>query len=227
MNAICTTNFNFLKEKSVLLISKDINLIKNINYNLFENLKELEIVNSILNITSYSKYDLIIVDTDDNDLFIISSILSTSAKEIPVILITSEMHNKILDLSDYIKLRNIILKDINTDYIKYYVALTLKKTTIVNFNDGYYFDMNKDKLYCNGRDIKLTLLETQLFKYLIDNRKKIVSYEEIKNSVWGERKFTIFGMRNIINKIREKSYYDIITNVSKSGYIIQNYHIFS
>lgn len=227
MNAICTTSFNFLREKSVLLISEDKNLIKNINYNLFEDLKEIETVNSILNIANYSKYDLIIVDIDDNDLSIVSSILSSNAKEIPVILISSEIQNRILDLSDYIKLRNIILKDINTDYIKYYVALTLKKSTIINFNDGYYFDMNKDKLYCNGRVIKLTLLETQLFRYLIDNRNKIVSYEEIKNNVWDGKKFTIFGMRNIINKIREKSYYDIITNVSKSGYIIQNYHIFS
>lgn len=227
MNAYCTTSFDFLKEKRVLLISEDKELIKNTRYDLYNDLQELEQVNSLLNITNYSKYDLIIVDIDTNDLLVVSSILRSSAKDIPVIFVTSELENRILESSNNIKLRNIILKDTNIDLLKYYVAIVLKSTTIINFNDGYYFDMNKEEFFCNGKLVKLTALEIDLFKYLLNNRTRVVSYEEIKENVWADKKFTIFGMRNIINKIREKSYYDIISNISKSGYTIKNYHIFS
>ena len=227
MNAYCTTSFDFLRQKSVLLISEDKELIRNTKNDLYEELKDLEQVNSILNITDYSKYDLIIVDIDTNELSIVSSILEVNASDLPVIFVTSELENRILQLCDNIKLRNIIVKDMNSDLLKYYVAIVLKRTTIINFNDGYYFNMNKEEFYCNGKQIKLTALEIDLFKYLLNNRTRIVSYDEIKDNVWADRKFTIFGMRNIVNKIREKSYYDIINNVSKSGYTIKNYHIFS
>lgn len=225
MNAYCTNSFNFLEEKNILLITEDKELIKNTKYLLYENIKDFEQVSSILNITNYSKYDLIIVDIDNNELSIVSSILETSAKDIPIIFIASKFENSILELSENIKLKNIILKNSNTNLLKYYIALVLKENSIVNFNDGYYFNINKEELFCNKKLVKLTALEIDLFKYLLNNRNKIVTYDEIKKSVWHNKKFTIYGMRNIINKIREKSYYDIISNIPKKGYIIKNYHI--
>lgn len=220
-------NFDFLKEKNLLLISEDKNLIKAANHKLYEEVNDLEIISSILNITIYSKYDLIIVDTDYDDVSVTSSIIYNNAKEIPIIFVTNNIENNILEFTQKLNLKNILLKNINLDLIKYYVYIALKKSNIINFNDGYYFDLSENKLFWNNKEVNLTSLETDLFRYLLNNRSKIISYEEIKNKVWKERKFTIYGMRNIINKIREKSYYDIITNISKSGYTIKNFHIFS
>lgn len=225
MNAYCTNNFNFLEEKNILLITEDKELINDTKYLLYENTKDFEQVSSILNITNYSKFDLIIVDIDSNELSIVSSILETSAKDIPIIFITSKLDNSILHLSENIKLKNIVIKNVNTNLLKYYIALVLKESSIINFNDGYYFNTNKEEFFCNKKLVKLTSLEIDLFKYLLNNKNRVVTYDEIKKNVWHNKKFTIYGMRNIINKIREKSYYDIINNVPKIGYVIKNYHI--
>ena len=50
----------------------------------------------------------------------------------------------------------------------------------------------------------------------------IVSYEEIKNIVWAKNKFSIFGLRNTVKKIREKTNYKFIQNCSSKGYIMRS-----
>ena len=39
-----------------------------------------------------------------------------------------------------------------------------------------------------------------------------------KNNVWKDKKMTLFTLRNIIRNIREKTYHDLIKNVSNHGY---------
>lgn len=227
MNTQKTNAFEFLKNKSVLFISEDQEISKIAKEGLENCLKNLSISTSILTCKNFYEFDLVVVDIDNIEVSQISSILAKDAKDLPVIFISSNINNSIVECTNEIKLRNVILKDKNCDFLKYYVAIVLKKTGIVNFNDGFYFDMDTDQMFCNNKEIKLTNLEIDLFKFLLKNRSQIVTYDQIEASVWEGRKYTIYGMRNVVNKIREKTYYDIISNMSKNGYIIKNYYIFS
>ena len=218
-------SFNY-KNKSVVLLSIDEDFKKKISKTFLDSFDKLELVSSILNINDFNNYDLIIVDLDKNDLTLTSSILAQSAKEIPVIFAVSSLENRnFLSNEDGVFLNHIYLKTCDLQLLKYQIALTFKNNSTINLYNGFYFDVNKDILYENAKQVKLTLLELDLLKFLLKNRNKIVSYDEIKEIVWKDRKYTVYGMRNIVNKIREKTYYDIIVNKSKNGYIIENYHI--
>ena len=227
MNVQCSKNFDFLKEKNILLITED-EFVKNyIQENLLDIFSNIEYKKNSLSIESFSHYDLIVVDITCDNLTGILFDISSKAKDIPVIFITDEIDNSVLSYSKNIKLRNIVLKELNMDFLKYYITIILDKTNLIYFNNGFYFDLTSEKLFNKGRNIKLTTLETNLLKYLINHKNKIVSYDDIKNYVWKNNKFSIFGMRNVVKKIRDKSYYDIIDNLSKNGYTLKNYHIFS
>ena len=57
-------------------------------------------------------------------------------------------------------------------------------------------------------------------KLLISKRTEIVDYDMIKDVVWRGKDMSIYTMRNIVNKIRQKTYYEIIKNHSNKGYTI-------
>jgi DNA-binding response OmpR family regulator len=86
---------------------------------------------------------------------------------------------------------------------------------------GYYFDDYRETLFDkHNKKINLTSTELKLLKLIIDNRGDVISYEEIEEEVWRDKDMSLFTMRNVVNKIRQKSYPGIIRNVSGRGYIL-------
>ncbi|ADG93170.1 response regulator receiver protein [Arcobacter nitrofigilis DSM 7299] len=124
------------------------------------------------------------------------------------ILLKHYTHAEFKNLSDY-ELAYIIEKNI-----------PFKVTDIFNLNNGYYYCLATAKLYKNDNEILLTKLENKLLYFLIHNSTKIVSKEELENNVWRNRNKSIYAMRNLIKKIRDKTYYGIIKNISGVGYKI-------
>ena len=62
-------------------------------------------------------------------------------------------------------------------------------------------DINKS-VYINNNEVKLTSLEYKLLTYLIDNKQRLVTKEELFDNVWND-KFTGDGTLNVhIRKIR-------------------------
>jgi Fic family protein len=49
---------------------------------------------------------------------------------------------------------------------------------------------------------------------------KILMDDTIKDLVWKGKDMSIYTMRNIVNKIRQKTYYEIVRNHSSRGYTI-------
>lgn len=70
--------------------------------------------------------------------------------------------------------------------------------------------------------IILTDLEKQLIDLLIRNINKFVSSDEIIENLSRSKKMSIFSMRNIIKKIRDKTSKDFITVKSAVGYMIRS-----
>lgn len=94
------------------------------------------------------------------------------------------------------------------------------------FKNGYLYSLKDNRFYYQNREVALTKLELKLFEFLVKNINRIISYEEIREKVWENNSCTIYSVRNVINKIREKSYYEIISNFSKQGYTINNDYIY-
>jgi DNA-binding response OmpR family regulator len=88
--------------------------------------------------------------------------------------------------------------------------------------EGFYFDQYRDKVYSKtGRIVELTKLEYGVLKLIMDNKGKIVSYDQIHKNVWKEKPMSVFTMRNIVNKLRVKIHSKVFDNVSSKGYKIQ------
>jgi len=95
-----------------------------------------------------------------------------------------------------------------------------KRVDKICLNHGLYYDDYRERFYNAKGAISFTRFEFDLLKLLLDNHTKIIDYDEIKEKVWKEKKMSIFTMRNVVNKIRNKTYYEIIRNNSSSGYQI-------
>jgi DNA-binding response OmpR family regulator len=125
-------------------------------------------------------------------------------------------YQKLLKISSYNKLdkeayaKSIIKKDLdNNIYLEY----------------GYVYDLNKKSLVHNNDLIILTSFEEQLFEYLIKNIDRYVSSDEIIENIFKTKPMSIFAMRNLIKKIRDKTHKDLIIMKSSVGYMIKKLSI--
>ena len=92
------------------------------------------------------------------------------------------------------------------------------------YDDGNLkVDYINKTVYINNNEVKLTSLEYKLLTYLIDNKQRLVTKEELFDNVCND-KFTGDGTLNVhIRKIREQIEEDpnnpkYITTVWKEGY---------
>jgi DNA-binding response OmpR family regulator len=125
-------------------------------------------------------------------------------------------YQKLLKISSYNKLdkeayaKSIIKKDLdNNIYLEY----------------GFVYDLNKKSLVHNNDLIILTSFEEQLFEYLIKNMDRYVSSDEIIENIFKTKPMSIFAMRNLIKKIRDKTHKDLIIVKSNVGYMIKIFNM--
>jgi two-component system response regulator RegX3 len=93
-----------------------------------------------------------------------------------------------------------------------------------DFDDGYLrMDTVNKTVFVNGEEKKITSIEWKLLNYLIENKNRLVTKNEIFDNVWND-KFTTDGTLNVhIRKIREAIEKDAqdpkyIITVWKEGY---------
>ena len=93
-----------------------------------------------------------------------------------------------------------------------------------DFDDGYLkLDTVNKTVFVNGEEKKITSIEWKLLYYLIENKNRLVTKNEIFENVWND-KFTTDGTLNVhIRKIREAIEKDAqdpkyIITVWKEGY---------
>lgn len=100
----------------------------------------------------------------------------------------------------------------NEDYV-----VTDKK---FDLGEGFfYLDVLNGFLLKDNQVIETTRLENEVIKSIV-SKEGIITYEEIYKTVWKRKDVSIFTLRNIINKIRAKTYYNCIRNISNHGYDI-------
>ena len=87
-------------------------------------------------------------------------------------------------------------------------------------------ELNTDNLKAsaNGKDLNLTKTEFMLLKLFIENKGKVLSRDQIIDSVWGEEHYTESGsvdvyVRFLRSKITEFDDFEYIKTVRGAGYI--------
>ena len=108
--------------------------------------------------------------------------------------------------------------------LKRYAGNTADTSVKTDFDDGYLKTDSANKaVFVNGTEKKITSIEYKLLEYLIENKNRLVTKNEIFDNVWND-KFTTDGTLNVhIRKIREAIEKDpqdpkYIVTVWKEGY---------
>jgi len=97
-------------------------------------------------------------------------------------------------------------------------------TEKITFND-LTIDLNTKEVFINSKKIEITKTEYKLLLFLIDNSNRVVSREEIIDTIWEETPYITERTVDVhITRLRKKlgNYGHFITNKSGFGYRFDN-----
>ncbi len=224
-------NIRKLYNAKLLFVSGDSSVKETLEKDFDEYFRELKFVsnaNEAVSLAASNNYDLVVVDTVTEGLSFseLCSELSIIAPNLPKIVISGEDNSDNVVTAINNSAYTFISKPLRLIDIRLSVIMCLNQTKRgdkVEFQNGIYFDEYRDQFFKEGGVlIDFTRLEKGFLKLLIMKKDEVVDYDAIKDVVWKGKNMSIYTMRNIVNKIRQKSYYEIIRNHSNRGYVLDN-----
>lgn len=225
-------NIRKLYNAKLLIVSSDETIHETIENEFDDYFKELKIasnINDAMELACSNSYDMVIIDTDIKDVSFseLCSELANLAPTLPKIIISDSDDNEDIVTAINYSAYTFLSKPLRPKDIRLSVIMCLNQTKRgdkIEFQGGIYFDEYRDQFFkAGGTLVDFTRLEKSFLKLLISKRSDIVDYDLIKEVVWKGKDMSIYTMRNIVNKIRQKTYYEIIRNHSNKGYTIDNF----
>lgn len=175
--------------------------------------------------------DLILLDIglpDTDGEYILREFRKVS--DIPVIMITSRNNEMDELLSMHYGADHYVTKPFNTQILLAKIVAILKRTNSALSQDkincgAFILNLSGSKIEKDNREIELTGNELKIIRFLVKNRGKIVSREDIINDLWDSEAFIddntlTVNMTRIRKKLDEIGLQDIIETRRGQGYIL-------
>ena len=222
-------NIRKLYNAKLLFVTNDQSIIDTIQNEFDDYFKELKVAGTLdeaISLACSNSYDMAIIDADVKELSFseLCTELSQLAPTLPKIVISDSDNNESIVTAINSGAYTFLSKPLRAKDVKLAVIMCLNQTKRgdkIEFENGIYFDEYRDQFFKSGGVlIDFTRLEKSFLKLLIVKRNDITDYDIIKEVVWKGKDMSIYTMRNIVNKIRQKTYYEIIKNHSNKGYTI-------
>ena len=222
-------NIRKLYNAKLLFVTNDQSIIDTIQNEFDDYFKELKVAGTLdeaISLACSNSYDMAIIDADVKELSFseLCTELSQLAPTLPKIVISDSDNNESIVTAINSGAYTFLSKPLRAKDVKLAVIMCLNQTKRgdkIEFENGIYFDEYRDQFFKSGGVlIDFTRLEKSFLKLLITKRNDITDYDIIKDVVWKGKDMSIYTMRNIVNKIRQKTYYEIIKNHSNKGYTI-------
>ena len=213
--------------RSALLVSEDLEYVQKLTKFLNDkfNLSFFMDDKFQLLYTQIDSFDLIVFDNSHNKISKFTETLKlkkTYNFNIPMIVLENETIEEFSNYK-YDNMYTILDKNINEAFLFKNIEIALDflyTNKKLQFENGFYFDMNRELLFQGKKTIKLTKTEKKLINLLALNPNVLVTYEHISSVVWKGKEFSIYSLRNVIKHIREKTDETFIKNSSNKGYVI-------
>jgi DNA-binding response OmpR family regulator len=222
-------NIRKLYNAKLLFVTSDETITQAMGNEFDDYFKELKVASTLsdaLALACSNNYDMAIIDADIQG-FSFSELcteLSQLAPTLPKIVISESDNNESIVTAINSGAYSFLSKPLRDKDVKLAVIMCLNQTKRgdkIEFENGIYFDEYRDQFFKSGGIlIDFTRLEKSFLKLLITKRNDVTDYDTIKEVVWKGKDMSIYTMRNIVNKIRQKTYYEIIKNHSNKGYTI-------
>ena len=222
-------NIRKLYNAKLLFVSSDDKIGEVIGKEIDDYFKELKVVSDLkeaISLACSNNYDVAIIDADIVGVSFsqLCTELLQLTPTLPKIVISDSDNNENIVTAINSGAYTFLSKPLRAKDLKLSVIMCLNQTKRgdkIEFENGIYFDEYRDQFFkAGGVLIDFTRLEKSFLKLLITKRSEITDYDTIKEIVWKGKEMSIYTMRNIVNKIRQKTYYEIIKNHSNKGYTI-------
>ena len=222
-------NIRKLYNAKLLFVSSDDKIGEVIGKEIDDYFKELKVVSDLkeaVSLACSNNYDVAIIDADIVGVSFsqLCTELLQLTPTLPKIVISDSDNNENIVTAINSGAYTFLSKPLRAKDLKLAVIMCLNQTKRgdkIEFENGIYFDEYRDQFFkAGGILIDFTRLEKSFLKLLITKRNEITDYDTIKDVVWKGKDMSIYTMRNIVNKIRQKTYYEIIKNHSNKGYTI-------
>lgn len=221
--------YNFLKDKTVLYIEDELEVLTNIGTLLSHYFDKVYLAEDGLEgqkILHDKKIDLMLIDIElptINGIDLIKKIRETN-KSIPIIVISAYTNENYLLAAVELNLLKYIVKPLTSDKIK---------TVLTTLND-YFSECNEialtSSITISGREsvviinnnnkLKLTKKELRFLIYLA--QKRSIGYDTLQ-ALWKNKPPTKNAIRVFIKKIRQKLPDNTIKTNNDTGYFIEEY----
>ena len=89
--------------------------------------------------------------------------------------------------------------------------------SLLDIGEGYFYNLQENKLYFNDMYIKLSPKEITLLQLLIEARGGVVLFSTIQNEVWQDNIPSDSSVRTLIYRLRGKLQYKLITTEPHQG----------
>jgi len=211
-----------LSNATVLCLTKN-EAVKSGVQSLSNDVKEIICMEEFSSEVLSKSFDIMIIDYSLKNSVELMNEVRVLKPLLPKIVILSESSEKAIVNCINAGAYTIITTPEDFDQLQISITMALNQSKRVDkicLDNGIYYDAYRERFYDNFGEISFTKFEFQVLKLLLDRSDKVVTYDDIKENVWKEKKMSIFTMRNVINKIRNKTYYNIIKNNSSQGYQI-------
>ena len=146
---------------------------------------------------------------------------------IPVLILTAKNEDEDQILSFNSGADDYISKPVNFSIlilrVKALLRRVLEDINVINYSD-LVIDLNSHIVKIKNEEIPLTRKEFEILVYLIENRNKVLSREDIKEKIWDKNKESDIRLvdthvKNLRTKLGE--YGDIIKTIRGYGYKVE------
>jgi len=189
--------------------------------------KVYEAEDGLAGLQIYNKHspDLIISDIKMPNMngLVFAEQIRQQDKTTPIIITTAHTDTEYLLKAVELQLVKYIVKPITSDKLQEALAMAVdalssdKETTIILDAHTQYDTLNQT-LFIDQSLIKLTHNELLFFDFLVKNRQRAITYEEIENIIWSYEGMSMDALRSLVRGVRKKLRGDFIENVSGIGY---------
>lgn len=194
------------------------NTIKNLGYNVIDYATNVAMAQKLIN---ESKPDLILMDINLRDTMDGIELYKSMNISTPIIYLTAYKDSQTIAKAVQTNPLGYLIKPHNEDELKALLQLCEYKIknnqfqketreSKITLGAGYFFDTKEQKLYFQKLYINLGSKELQLLKLLIAAHNQIVSFETIKNEIWGDQEISDSSLRTLIYRLRSKLEYKLI-----------------
>ena len=144
-------------------------------------------------------------------------------KKTPIIITTAHTDTEYLLKAVELQLIKYIVKPITSEKLQealYNVCETLQddNSTHINLDMNTQYDLLNQTLFQKQEHIKLTHNELLFFDFLVKNRQRAITYQEIENLIWAYEGMSMDALRSLVRGLRKKLDGEFIENISGVGY---------